>query len=301
MDEQCGGYCYGIVKPLLQYAASVQSKENQFSELIDKIQNLEATIKILKSQLELSNEHTKNCLTNNELKASNKALVYKIQDMISVNNNNEAQLNTQLRNKDSEILELKARDIANSAKLKELETSLLKKNTESMHKLDSSCIGKLPNIYEIKVPGTSSFDVPCDSSLAGSGWTVVQRRQDGTENFNRPWEDYRMGFGNLRAEFFIGLEKLYFLTQSQPHELYIYLKDFDNEVRYARYSNFLIGGERDNFKLKSLGNYSGNANDGMSKHINMEFSTPDKDHDTSDQHCAQLYKSGWWFYKCYTR
>ncbi|XP_064535201.1 fibrinogen-like protein 1 [Drosophila montana] len=300
LDEQCGGYCYGIVKPLLQYAASIRSKENQFSELIDKIQNLKATIKMLKSQIELSNKHTNNCLTNNELKDSNEVLVDKIQYMIFAKNNNEAQLNTELRNRDSEILELKARDIANSAKIKELEKSLLEQNTKIIENLDSSCIGKLTNIYDIKVPGTSFFAVPCDSSLAGSGWMVVQRRQDGTENFNRTWEDYRLGFGNLHAEFFIGLEKLYLLTQSQPHELYIYLKDFNNQVRYARYSKFLIGREEENFKLKSLGKYSGNADDGMAGHINMEFSTPDKDHDTGSQHCAQEYKSGWWFHKCYT-
>nr|XP_032294133.1 uncharacterized protein LOC116651586 [Drosophila virilis] len=145
-----------IVKPLLQYADSVQSQENKFSELIDKIRRLKASIKIVKSQRELSNEHTKNCLTNNVLKASNKALADKIQDMISGNKNNEAHLNTQLRNANSETLELKDQDKANLAKIKELEKSIIKKNPESIQNLNSSCIGKLSNIYDIKVPGTMS-------------------------------------------------------------------------------------------------------------------------------------------------
>ncbi|KAM8714722.1 hypothetical protein ACLKA7_001131 [Drosophila subpalustris] len=165
--------------------------------------------------------------------------------------------------------------------------------------LASSCIGKLTDVYEIKVPGMEAFSVPCDSSLAGSGWTVIQRRKDGSVNFNRNWTDYREGFGDLRGEFFIGLEKLHLLTRSQAYELYISLMDFENETRFARYSDFVVGSGEEAYELKKLGLYSGNAGDSMKDHKNMKFSTPDRDRDTHSGDCAKTYSSGWWFYNCY--
>ncbi|XP_032289027.1 microfibril-associated glycoprotein 4-like isoform X2 [Drosophila virilis] len=160
--------------------------------------------------------------------------------------------------------------------------------------LSSNCLDKSNDIYLLKVPGLEPFPVLCDSTLAGSGWTVVQRRKDGTENFNRNWQDYRAGFGDLRGEFFMGLEILHRMTKAQSHELFIHLEDFHNETRYAHYNNFVIGSEHESYKIESLGEYSGNADDALLQHKNCKFSTPDRPV-AGKSNCAVLYQSGWWF------
>lgn len=41
---------------------------------------------------------------------------------------------------------------------------------------------------------------------------VIQRREDGTEDFQRGWKDYKYGFGNLAGEFWLGNDKIYSMT-----------------------------------------------------------------------------------------
>ncbi|OWF39987.1 Angiopoietin-related protein 4 [Mizuhopecten yessoensis] len=46
----------------------------------------------------------------------------------------------------------------------------------------------------------------------GGGWTVLQHRLNGSVSFNRSWTDYVTGFGDLRGDFWLGLEYIHVLT-----------------------------------------------------------------------------------------
>ena len=99
------------------------------------------------------------------------------------------------------------------------------------------------------------FKVFCDQKNAGGGWTVVQRRLDGSLDFDRNWSDYRNGFGNLDGEFWFGMEKIHRLTKS-PSKLRVDLEDIDGNTAYAEYDMFAVATESEKYQL-SVGKYSG--------------------------------------------
>ena len=52
-------------------------------------------------------------------------------------------------------------------------------------------------MYTIKPDNLHAFDVFCDQTTEGGGWTVFQRRLNGSVDFYRYWNDYKCGFGDL--------------------------------------------------------------------------------------------------------
>eukprot|EP00058_Branchiostoma_floridae_P001865 XP_002587353.1 hypothetical protein BRAFLDRAFT_96224 [Branchiostoma floridae] len=157
-------------------------------------------------------------------------------------------------------------------------------------------------VYEIK-PETSPSPFPayCDMTTADGGWTVIQRRFNGSLNFDRYWADYRDGFGDVDGEYWLGLEKIHKLVSQAHYELYIEIQDWEGNSAYARYSTFGVGDASGNYRL-AIGGYSGDASDCMVQHHNlngMQFSTRDRDNDMSSAlHCAQYHSSGWWHNYC---
>ncbi|KAH3792331.1 hypothetical protein DPMN_145825 [Dreissena polymorpha] len=103
--------------------------------------------------------------------------------------------------------------------------------------------------------------VYCDVDSKNKGWMVIQRRMDGSVNFNRSWADYQAGFGNLRGEFWLGNEHIYQLTKENPRELRIDMEKFDGTKRFALYSKFNVSSESKKYQLYATG-YSGDAGDG---------------------------------------
>ncbi|XP_059490229.1 angiopoietin-2-like [Neocloeon triangulifer] len=156
--------------------------------------------------------------------------------------------------------------------------------------------------HKVEANGAQNW-LYCDQDTDGGGWTVVQRRghYGKLENFTRPWEDYKIGFGDLRKEFWAGNDFLHHATSGErPVKLRIELRDFEGNFTYAEYSLFRVGSEKTNFRLTVAG-YSGNASDSFSSHNGTPFSTIDKTNDESPAccPCAKTYASGWWFHSCF--
>lgn len=178
-------------------------------------------------------------------------------------------------------------------------TKLKEQIKENEEELNSSCItfGTANDIQNVKILNFDTFPVLHYSAINNPGWTVIQQRINGGENFNRNWETYKKGFGNFTDDFFLGLEKIHRLTNDQPHELYVHMERFNGSTFCARYDNFRVAGEEDKYRLLSLGSYSGNADrDRLRSHEHHKFSTFDSDNDLyQDYNIAELRQSGWWY------
>ena len=111
-------------------------------------------------------------------------------------------------------------------------------------------------MYTIDHDGEGAFNVFCDQKTAGGGWTVFQKRLDGSVDFYRNWDDYKNGFGSLNSEFWLGLDKIYRLTEKKRNRLRVDLEDFTSSNAYAEYGWFAISNETTKYKL-SLGRCSG--------------------------------------------
>ncbi|XP_043119991.1 microfibril-associated glycoprotein 4-like isoform X2 [Puntigrus tetrazona] len=159
-------------------------------------------------------------------------------------------------------------------------------------------------IYSIYPAGDVPVWVHCDMISDGKdedkgGWTVIQRRMDGSINFYQPWRKYTIGFGTTESEYWLGLENMYQLTRNRKYMLRVDLEDFQGRKGFAQYSSFSVGPEADGYKLQVSGFKDGGAGDSLSYHNGQKFSTFDKDQDNDSRNCARLYLGGYWYNQCY--
>ncbi|XP_062583736.1 ryncolin-1-like [Saccostrea cucullata] len=146
-------------------------------------------------------------------------------------------------------------------------------------------------------------EVFCDMSTDGGGWTIIQRRLDGSLSFNRPWTEYKQGFGKADSEHWLGNDYIHQLTISTP-SLYVGITLNNGTSFYAHYPQFSISDETDGYRLHLNGTALGTLDDSMRAAAAMNitgwrFSTPDRDYDAwPEGSCSSHFKGGWWFNWC---
>ncbi|CAK7295280.1 ANGPT2 [Vulpes lagopus] len=154
-------------------------------------------------------------------------------------------------------------------------------------------------IYTLTFPNsTEEIKAYCDMETSGGGWTVIQRREDGSVDFQRTWKEYKVGFGNPSGEHWLGNEFVFQVTNQQPYVLKIHLKDWEGNEAYSLYEHFYLSGEELNYRihLKGLTGTAGKISS-ISQPGN-DFSTKDADNDKCICKCSQMLTGGWWFDAC---
>ena len=130
----------------------------------------------------------------------------------------------------------------------------------------------------------------------GGGWTVFQRRMDGSVDFYLNWTDYVHGFGNLSGEHWLGLSKIHRLANgSVSTKLRVDMRDKDDNSAYASYSTFYISGSTTDYTIHVSG-YSGTAGDSLEPHNLRKFTTKDNDNDNASYNPAISWTGAWWYH-----
>ncbi|XP_065934059.1 fibroleukin isoform X2 [Magallana gigas] len=221
----------------------IETKTTNLSRKVEKISDLITTTqteqRLLKQEMESFTSKTDTMLNNCETKISN--LSRKVQE------NSDLITTTQT------------------------EQRLLKQEMESLNfKAETNCADILNNyphtrgrdgVYNI-FDSNKSKAVFCDMTTDNGGWTVIQRRVNGSVDFYRNWTEYKNGFGFADHEYWIGNDMLHRLTLLKPQELRVDMERFNGEKAYAVYSSFSVGDEASKYQLQVTG-YSGNAGDSL--------------------------------------
>ncbi|XP_056388878.1 angiopoietin-related protein 3 [Hyla sarda] len=153
---------------------------------------------------------------------------------------------------------------------------------------------RLSGVYTIRPNNSAEFRVYCEFTTEAA-WTVIQRRTDGAMDFNQTWEDYAKGFGDLRGEFWLGLQKIFSLSQQADYILHIELQDWKNNVRFVEYL-FTLGNQDSSYTLQ-LSQVLGNIPSALPEYTPLPFSTGD--HHSQHLKCpAETSTGGWWKSSC---
>ncbi|KAI8488224.1 cell surface pattern recognition receptor signaling pathway [Branchiostoma belcheri] len=310
---------------ILQQAAALQQLQGTLQQLettnqqqVSSLQQLEAILQQQNATLQQLQTTNQQLETTNQQQASSlhrlEAILQQQNATLQQQASSLQQLETTNQQQASSLQQLETTNQQQDAALQEQATTLLQCTTELQQLEDrvtgpQTCMDLLNSghntsgVYTIYPAGevTSPIRVYCDMDTDGGGWTVFQRRKDGSVDFFLDWQNYKAGFGDLGGEFWLGNDNLHRLTAQGGQELRVDLEDFEGNSTFAKYSNFSVEDEGHKYRL-TVGGYSGTAGNGMSYHSSMFFSTKDERNDVYGNiiSCAERFKGAWWYSYCHT-
>ena len=139
--------------------------------------------------------------------------------------------------------------------------------------------------------------------LQEEGWIIIQRRVDDSVSFERCWNEYVDGFGDVDGNFWLGLEAIHNLTAAQPMSLQIDVVPFNIPAVAIPYQQIYVGDAASEYLLTITSDTPGAdfLYNSFNYHSGSKFSTYDRDNDGEDStHCAETHRAGWWFNYCCT-
>lgn len=228
------------------------------------------------------------------------------------NNSEEKIYNSEKKKYNSEEKIYNSALTAFSPSSKEVTTFEVKSNCDQYHKLGYTESG----IYNLSLPGIENFPVYCLMN-DDYAWTVLQRRSGPKVHFwNSSFEEYMNGFGDLKNDHWLGLEKVYSHFNQKNYKLVLRIvligdlcpsnikkcSGFGEDGFWWGDWEFSIAGKSDFYRLKHLqfikGNLSNENGVDYFKQFNdgQLFTTVDIDNDANLNRNSANYrqKGGWW-------
>ncbi|KAM8968445.1 fibrinogen gamma chain isoform X1 [Sarcophilus harrisii] len=329
LDERFGSYCpttCGVADFLSKYQSTIDKDLRYMEDTLRNIDNStsEAQLLIQKIQIGQGSDPRPQNVINDAMKKSRKMIdeIMKYEALVLTHENNIKYLQNILLSNNQKILQLKQKTDELEAKCQEpCRDSVQIQETTGKDCQDIANKGaSVSGLYFVKpLKAKKQFLVYCEIDSSGNGWTVLQRRVDGSLDFKKNWIQYKEGFGHLsptgNTEFWLGNEKIHLLTTQTtiPYALRIELEDWAGKTSTADYAMFKVGTEADKYRLTYgyfIGGDAGDAFDGFdfgddpsdkffTSHLGMQFSTWDNDNDKYEGNCAEQDGSGWWMNKCH--
>ncbi|XP_049708765.1 fibrinogen gamma chain [Elephas maximus indicus] len=330
LDERFGSYCptmCGIADFLSSYQTSVDKDLQSLEDILHQVENRTSEAKELIKSIQISytpEEPSKPSAIQRATHNAKKMLeeIVKYEALILTHESSIRFLQDIYKSNSQKILNLKQ-------KVTQLEEQCQEpcKDTVQIHDTTGKDCQDIANkgakesgLYFIKpLKAKQQFLVYCEIEPSGNGWTVLQKRLDGSEDFKKNWVQYKEGFGHLSptgtTEFWLGNEKIHLISVQStiPYALRVELEDWNGKTSTADYAMFKVGPESDKYRLTYayfIGGDAGDAFDGydfgddpsdkfFTSHNGMQFSTWDNDNDKFDGNCAEQDGSGWWMNKCH--
>ncbi|KAG9259983.1 fibrinogen gamma chain [Astyanax mexicanus] len=326
-DDEFGSYCpttCGIADYLQKYKPGVVKDLNDMEEILLDIANLTKGAQDKVVFLKDSETQAQKAAPDTYYQKSRNMLddVLRFEKSILSQEEQIYNLQTTLAANDKRMLELRQLALQLDQKCKvpckdtvEIQTVTGKDCQDVANKG-----GKVSGLYYVQpARAPTPFLVYCEIDSFGRGWTVLQRRRDGSVPFNRNWIAYKEGFGYLSpddsTEFWLGNEKIHLLSvqSSVPYVLRLEMVDWTGAKKYADYAMFKVAPEADKYRLTYAYYHGGDAGDAFdgfdfgddpsdkfyTSHNGMQFSTPDQDNDKYNGNCAKQDGSGWWMNRCH--